>query len=81
VGEAEAVGVQRLAREVQQQAAQVRRQGAGGGGNAAEIDGIADDRVALAREMDPDLVGAAGGEAAFEQARRRRRRWRGSGSR
>src|SRR6185312_14840612 len=34
---------------------------------AAAVDGVADHRVAALGEVDPDLVGAPGGEPAFDQ--------------
>jgi hypothetical protein len=68
MGKAKARGVERLAGEIEQGCAQFARQQAGGGRDAAQVDWIADQRVALGGEMDAYLVGAAGGEAAFEQA-------------
>src|SRR5579863_688087 len=70
VGKSEAGGVQRLAWKVQQAVANRLGQGARGGRHAAEVERIADYRMASAGQMNTDLVGAPGGEAAFQQCDR-----------
>jgi hypothetical protein len=62
VNKTKGLRVQSLAREVQCQAPGGLRQEGGGGGAAAQIDRVADERMADGGEVDADLVGAAGGQ-------------------
>ena len=68
MGEAEQPGVQGLARECRRLRAASAGRGAPIAG-ARAIDRIADQRMAEMGEMNADLVGAAGIEAAFELRR------------
>ena len=68
MGEPEPGRVQRLAREVQQRcggpgSGSVRADGR----DAAQVERVADHRVAAAGEVHADLVRPPGGEAAFQQ--------------
>ncbi len=67
MGEAEAGGVQRLAGKVQQAVADRLGQRARGGRHAAQVERVADDRVASAGQVNADLVRAPGGQAALQQ--------------
>src|ERR1700722_17783954 len=70
MGETEAGRVQRLAWKVQESVAGRLGQCAGDSRGTAEIERVADHRVAVVGEMHTDLVGAAGGEAALDESDR-----------
>ena len=67
MGEGEAGRMQRLAREIQQLRAHRRRQALGDGGNAPQIDRVADHGMGCIREMDADLMRPSGGELHVEE--------------
>ncbi len=70
MGEAEPAGVQRLPRKAGDPLPDLARAGDGAAG-AGAVDRVADQRMADMREVNPDLVGAAGGEPAFDERRLR----------
>ena len=59
--------VQGLSRKVEQETAGCLREGTRGRGDAAQIEGITNQRMAAMRQVYSYLVRAAGGEAALEQ--------------
>lgn len=66
VREAEPPGVKRLPRKGGDPRPDIARTG-GGATGAGPIDRVADQRVSLMGKVNPDLMGAPGGEAAFDE--------------